>query len=605
MQPTKANNTGGWLGIATVVVVAAIVSAFYGVNEYAGGTSAIVKSANNNSGRFEAIFRDLVQARYRALNIAAETMLQSRVTTTAFAKEDRAALSAIIEPFFATLRKDHGIEQLNFWQAPAKVFYRAGKPDEFGMDLSVFRKSIVAATERRQRISAIETGAGGVIALRAIAPVMVEDKFVGVLEFVSNFDIPLERASETSGLKWAVSLSKEVSDRVERPADTKVDAWHGTDVYYRYSDPVTAQTVKTIAFDARAKEHSLASADGRTYFVKTFPVVNFSGVATITIATVLDLTQQFADVLRTTLIKSSILFLVTSILGCVALVKFSQLKGQFGGAMARQKKEFAALSATNEAMAAKLKDMDVIKRGFFTNLITAVNAPLQAVSGQLKVLPSAIEAAGVSPEITARLNFAVTETTRLSRLIEDYQQVEMFRQKLVKTDCPLVHLSQIISKAMDEDLRIYQRLPQLKLSNTVSAELPPTRANADLLRRAVSRLVGYAAQRAGKGEITLSATQDEAQWLVLNITGSAFAGAGAPTEALLDESRQFIARLGTVDNDGSASAGDSAAQISVVLARLIIEFYGGSLSISQNTNAPGFVVRLAAAHATSVASPQI
>lgn len=595
MQPTKANSTGGWLGIGAVVVVAAIISAFYGVNEYASGTSAIVKSANNNSGRFEAIFRDLVQARYRALNIAAETMLQSRVTTNAFAKEDRAALSAIIEPFFATLRKDHGIEQLNFWQPPATVFYRAGKPDEFGMDLSVFRKSIVAATERRQRISAVETGAGGLIALRAIVPVMVEDKFAGVLEFVSNFDIPLERASETSGLKWAVSLSKEVSDRVERPADAKIDAWHGTDVYYRYSDPTTAQTVKTIAFDARAKEHALANADGRTYFIKTFPVVNFSGVATITIATLLELTQPFADVLRSTLIKSIILFLVAAVLGSVALIKFGQLRGQFGGAMTRQKIEFAALTAAHDAMAAKLKDMDVIKRGFFTNLITAVNAPLQAVSGQLKALPSAIEAAGVGHEITARLNFAVTETTRLSRLIEDYQQVEMFRQKLVKTDCPLVHLGQVVGKTIDEDLRIYQRLPRLKLSNTVNTELPPTRADPDLLRRAITGLVGYAAERVGKGEIKLSAAPDDTQWLVLNITGSAFTGLGAPTDALLDESRQFMARL---SDYGSGNSADSRALISVVLARLIIEFYGGTLSISQDVETPGFVVRLAAAQAT-------
>ena len=187
--------SGKWFFVFAIVVAAGIVSGFYAVNDYASGTGAIVKSANNNSARFEAIFRDIMQARYRALNIAAETMLQSRVTVEAFAKGDRAGLIARMEPFYATLKKDHGIEQLNFWQPPAKVFYRAGKPEEFGMDLSNFRKSIVAANDRRQRISAIETGAGGNIAVRAIVPVTVDDKFVGVIEFVSNFNIPLERAS--------------------------------------------------------------------------------------------------------------------------------------------------------------------------------------------------------------------------------------------------------------------------------------------------------------------------------------------------------------------------------------------------------------------------
>ena len=139
------SGSGKWFMVFAIVVGAGILSSFYAVNDYASGTGAIVKSANNNSARFEAIFRDLTQARYRTLNIAAETMLQSRVTVEAFAKADRAALVARFEPFFATLKKDHGIDQLNFWTPPAKVFYRAGKPEEFGMDLSTFRKSIVTA----------------------------------------------------------------------------------------------------------------------------------------------------------------------------------------------------------------------------------------------------------------------------------------------------------------------------------------------------------------------------------------------------------------------------------------------------------------------------
>ena len=77
---------GRWLVVTGIVLAAGVLSAFYGINEYASGTGAIVKSANNNSARFEAIFRDLLQARYRALNIAAEVMLQSRVTVEAFAK---------------------------------------------------------------------------------------------------------------------------------------------------------------------------------------------------------------------------------------------------------------------------------------------------------------------------------------------------------------------------------------------------------------------------------------------------------------------------------------------------------------------------------------
>ena len=188
------SDSGKWWVILLITLAAGVLSGFYAINEYASGTGVIVKSANANAERFEAVFRDLVQARFRALNLASEVMLQSRVTVEAFAKNDRAALIGRIEPFFQELHKDHGIVQLNFWIPPATLYYRAGDPTRFGEDLSTVRKSIVAASGRKQKILAVETGLGGVIALRAITPVIIEDKFIGVLEFVSDFNIPLERA---------------------------------------------------------------------------------------------------------------------------------------------------------------------------------------------------------------------------------------------------------------------------------------------------------------------------------------------------------------------------------------------------------------------------
>ena len=56
MAAPKSAGASRWLVILGIVLAAGVLSAFYGINEYAGGTGAIVKSANNNSARFEAIF---------------------------------------------------------------------------------------------------------------------------------------------------------------------------------------------------------------------------------------------------------------------------------------------------------------------------------------------------------------------------------------------------------------------------------------------------------------------------------------------------------------------------------------------------------------------
>ena len=562
----------------------------YARHEYASATDAIIDNANKNHTRFEAIFHDLVESRYRTLNIAAETMLQNRATMGAFARDDRAELVRVIEPYFATLNKSYGIERLNFWQPPARLYYRAGSPKDFGMDLSAFRKSIVAANEQRARVSAVEAGARGVIAFRVITPVVVDERFVGVFEFVSNFDIPLERASDTTGLKWGISLMKETSEQVERLADPKHDAWQGKDVYYHYSDPLTGQTIRAIKFDARGKEHAIAkTSDGHSIYVKTFPVVDFSGVPTITVATVLDITQAFDKAERMAIIKAVILFVLVSVFGCIAYIKFGNLKATLGGSMGRMQRDLQERTVAFEAVQAKLREADLIKRGFFNNLVTAINGPLQAVVGQLRPLPQAFEEIGASKPAVDRLQFALAEMTHLSTMVEEYQQIEMFRQNLVKGDNPSVSLAAVVAQAFNEDLAPYRRLPQLDISMTMPGELPPTRADADLLRRAISSLVGFAAQRTGRGSIVLSASleEGEVEWLVLSIAGSAFAGEGAPSEVLLDESRQFLSRQA----GGNQEPADGPL-VSVVLARIIIEHYGGSLAVSTLEHSPGFVVRL-------------
>ncbi|WP_164064459.1 hypothetical protein, partial [Serratia marcescens] len=94
-----------------------------------------------------------------------------------------------------------------------------------------------------------------------------------------------------------------------------------------------------------------------------------------------------------------------------------------------------------------------------------------------------------------------------------------------------------VEKTLENELASYKRLPHLKISATIPQDLPPARAAANLLRWSIAGLVAYAAQGSGVGTIVLSAGVDTARWLRLSITGTAFAAAGAPTEALLADSR--------------------------------------------------------------------
>jgi signal transduction histidine kinase len=580
---------GGRLWILSAIVAgAAVLAGFYGIDAYSAGTNAAVATSSDDSKDFETVFRDLLKQRSLVMSMAADVLLQDTTTMEAFANKDRATLVARMEPFFEQLKKNHSVEQLNFWLPPATIYYRAGQPNDSGADVSKYRRTVVAANERRQPVIAVETGIGGRVDVRAIMPIVVGGKFAGSLEFASNLDVPLERASATAEVKWAVGISKEVSERVERPVDSRVDVWQKDDVFYLFSDPQTAQFLRSISFDPNAKGYTLAT-DKRhhTIFVRTFPVIDFGGTPSIIVATVDDLTDDFANVLRAVLIKAGILFVVLAAIGLYAYVKFGQIRARLTGLVGSQRRELAQQVAVGQAALAKLKDVDLIKRGFFTNLVAAINEPLQAVSGQLATLAPAV--AKADPGVAGRLAFVTGETARLSRLVGDYQQVELFRQKLVKADTTPVSLPAVAGQVVEDDLVAYRRLPQFSVSSTVPADLAPARADADLLRRAIASIIAMAAQRSGQGAVTISAKRDSDQWLVLAITGSAFSGAAQPSDAMLDESRQFMTRLAAIDTTDAAGG----ELVGLVLARIIVEFYGGSLAVSAGE--PGFIVRLPAA----------
>lgn len=598
VDPTAAAGTadddgdrrsGGRLWILSAIVAgAAVLAGFYGIDAYSAGTNAAIATSSDDSKDFETVFRDLLKQRSLVMSMAADVLLQDTTTMEAFANKDRATLVARMEPFFEQLKKNHSVEQLNFWLPPATIYYRAGQPNDSGADVSKYRRTVVASNERRQPVVAVETGIGGRVDVRAIMPIVVDGKFAGSLEFASNLDVPLERASATAEVKWAVGISKELSERVERPVDSRVDVWQKDDVFYLFSDPQTAQFMRSISFDPNAKGYTLAT-DKRhhTIFVRTFPVVDFGGTPSIIVATVDDLTDDFANVLHAVLIKAGVLFIVLAAIGLYAYVKFGQIRARLTGLVGSQRRELAQQVAVGQAALAKLKDVDLIKRGFFTNLVAAINEPLQAVSGQLATLAPAV--AKADPAIAGRLAFVTGETARLSRLVGDYQQVELFRQKLVKADTTPVSLAAVAGQVVEDDLVAYRRLPQFSVSSTVPADLAPARADADLLRRAIASIIAMAAQRSGQGAVTISAKQDSDQWLVLTITGSAFSGPARPIDAMLDESRQFMARLAAIDTTDAAGG----ELVGLVLARVIVEFYGGSLAVSGGE--PGFIVRLPAA----------
>ena len=577
--------------IVGLILGSALISIFYATSSYKTQTEQVVELADGRSKQFEVVFKELLQARFRAMGIGADTLLRSRVTMDPFIKRDRAALSAQIDPFFAFLKEKHAVNQVNFWMPPATMFYRAGAPDLGQFDGSKFRPSIVAANARQERIMAVETGQGGIVAIRGIVPVLWEDKFYGVLEFVSDFSIPLNNAANESHFKWATSISKERFAQVERTKNEKEDAEKGNDIYINYSDSQTRDIIKEIDFDPRSNEYKVVDKDGQKIYVKTFPVYNFSGVPAITIAMVDDLTDQFNAAFKSVVIKGGILFLLLAAALVAGYSKLDHLRSGFLGSIGAERRALKERMARGDAAIEKLKDLETLKRRYFSNLMAAINSPLLAVSGQISGIKHAVEMGGaqIKNDVNKRIDFSIQEIDSLRNLVSDYEQIELFRQTLVSAEVKLLSVPIVLEDVL-KGLDLSRRLPNLQVNIDIPEDLPFTYGDSRLLAGALSRLITHTTHASGSGQLNIAMRSNGGDSLTLSFSGSAYAGSLAPTAALLDEARQFMAELST----GFISDGKREKMIGIILAKVMVEHFGGALEAG-TTEEPGFRIRFLAA----------
>jgi signal transduction histidine kinase len=586
----KSNSKGGMAGgiVAAILTFCFVVSLFYGASFYKSETEKSVNLTNARSKQFEVVFNELLKARFRAMGIAADTLLQSKVTMEPFAKGDREALGARVDPYFALLQKRHGVEQLNFWLPKATMFYRAGSPELAQFDGSKFRRSILAAMERRDRIMTVETGQGGVVGIRAIVPVTWDGEFKGLIEYVSSFRLPLEGAAQDSQLKWALGVSQERLLQVERPKNDANDISMGDDVFYEYSDKTTLENLKKLNFDSRGKDFQILENQGQVFFLRAIPVFNFSGVATITIAMVDDITQAYNAALINAILRSSAVFVLLALVLLLAYYKLDHFRAGIMGSVGAEKRLLQERLAQGDTAIKKLDDMDRVKRQNLYSLMAAINKPLMAINGQISAFMKTILATQPELKQDSQLQalFIENESSRLQAYVADFLQVEQIRQGFVDMERERLSIQELIELAiLKEDLK--KRYPLLKVDVHLPADLPKIQANPGLIEKAFINLLRYSVAAHGQDVLTISGSVDVQGSMSVTITGNLPANEMKNDFAVLNEFSVFSNEL----SSGVAPGAATEKLMGLFLSKLIIEHYGGKLVETSSAEA-GFIVHL-------------
>ena len=575
-----------WI-IAGLILISLLVAGFVGVSAYKTRTDHIIELAEANFKKFEVIFEELVKSRYRAMGLGADVLLLDHELIHAFERRDRKKTAEELDSFYESVRKRHDLTQINLYVPPATLFYRAHHPELGQMDMSKVRHSVVEVSKKQQRLMVVETGDGGVVGIRALVPVFKEEEFQGAIEFVTSFHYPLEEAADKSEMSWGFGITEAVWKNTERSSDDKTDIKKGDDIFFDYSDTATQNMIRVADFDPRASKFIITDAGDKKVFIHTLKVPSFNGDPIVTVAVVGDMTAKFATAMVDAWIRFTIAFLVLSLLSVIGYVKLDAIRAGMMGSFGVQREMMETQIALGQVAIEKVKQLDAVKRRFFAHLMSSLSEPLLAITGQLKTAARVLGDGDIAAP-RQHLAFALTESENLMRLVADYEQIEVFRQGLAQSNSSLMSVAASMER-LQADVALYQRFPQFHVKTQIQANLPATRGEPALVEKALSNLVAYAAQLSGQGEVLLSLSQDSDKWLLISLSGTAFAGADAPTEKLLDESRQFLEKMAA----GLSPDGANKSLIGVVLARLIVEHFGGSLGVS-GSDAPGFIVRLPA-----------
>ena len=150
-------------------------------------------------------------------------------------------------------------------------FLRAWKPKKYGDDLSSFRHTIVAVKKEKKPIVAIELGRAGLV-LRGLAPVMVDGKYLGSVEFMQGLNSVVKSAKKDHGYETVIVMKNEFLPIATKLKDAPKIKDYTLAVKKKVINQEFFEDLKNVQID-KTGTYQITNK----YFVVSEPIKDFSG----------------------------------------------------------------------------------------------------------------------------------------------------------------------------------------------------------------------------------------------------------------------------------------------------------------------------------------
>jgi histidine kinase len=225
--------------------------------------------------------------------------------------------------------------------------------------------------------------------------------------------------------------------------------------------------------------------------------------------------------------------------------------------------EIAKLATRFNHMASQLEQVESMRRQLIGDVTHELRTPLTSIKGYMEGLVD-----GVLPSNRETFDQIHREADRLSRLVDDLQELSRVEAKAYSLDLRPVPVSNLIQTTMKR-LAPQATVKRITLRSNLPADLPPLLADEDRITQVMVNLAANAIQYTPEGgDVTISAARHVNE-VHISVTDT---GIGIPQEHLAN----IFTRFYRVDKSRSRNAGGGSG-IGLTIARHIVEAHGGRI----------------------------
>ena len=235
--------------------------------------------------------------------------------------------------------------------------------------------------------------------------------------------------------------------------------------------------------------------------------------------------------------------------------------------------EIAQLAERFNEMATQLEQVESMRRQLIGDVTHELRTPLTSIKGYMEGLVD-----GVLPSTPETFNQIHHEADRLSRLVDDLQELSRVEAKAYSLDFRSVVVFNLVLNTIKR-LSPQATAKRINLHSSLPVDLPPIQADEDRITQVLVNLVANAIQYTPEGgDVIISATRHEDE-IYISVKDT---GIGIPPEHLAN----LFTRFYRVDKSRSRNAGGGSG-IGLTIARHLVEAHGGRIWVESMGNGQG------------------